>query len=157
MPPLTMARRTEVANRLNGGESPASIANAMNIGGETVYRYKRLLVQPDGTHIPVAPQVATKVRLEREALLKISGWLQETPKLTLKEIREKLVEEDEYKTIEEVPHSTTIWRRLQEIGFQWSKPLYSDPREEGRDQIRAMCVPQSSGRRPGPHDFIEYR
>ena len=135
MPPLSMARRTEVANRLNGGEPPASIARAMNIGKKTVYRYKRLFVQPDGTHVPVAPQFAAKVRLERGALLKISGWLQENPKLTLKEIREKLVEGEEYKTIEEVPHSTTIWRRLQEIGFQWSKPLYSDPRAK-RDVIR---------------------
>ncbi len=120
---------------MNGGEPPASIARAMNIGKKTVYRYKRLFVQPDGTHVPVAPQFAEKVRLERGALLKISGWLHENPKLTLKEIREKLVEGEEYNTIEEVPHSTTIWRRLQEIGFQWSKPLYSDPRAK-RDVIR---------------------
>ena len=130
-----MARRTEVANRLNGGEPPASIARAMNIGKKTVYRYKRLFVQPDGTHVPAAPQFAAKVRLERGALLKISGWLHKNQKLTLKEISEKLVEGEECKTIEEVPHSTTIWRRLQEIGFQWSKPLYSDPRAK-RDVIR---------------------
>jgi len=55
--------------------------------------------------------------------------------LTLKELRERLVEQGIYGSLDSVPDASTLWRQLKSMGFDWRKPKYSDPRAK-RDVIK---------------------
>ena len=45
---MTLEQRSELANRLNGGQPPVGIATDMNISVKTVYRLKRQFEQEEG-------------------------------------------------------------------------------------------------------------
>ena len=140
MPRLTEEQRTELANRLNGGQPLANIAAEMKISVKTVYRLKTQFEQEDGNFEAIPPQTASKRAFNREELIQISEWLQDEPKLTLAEIRDKLVTEGFYSSLQDVPDSSTLWRRLKNLDFKWRKPVYSDPRTK-RDVIKyERCV-----------------
>ena len=65
----------------------------------------------------------------------ISQWLTAEPKLTLNELREKVVTEGLYDSLDTVPDPSTLYRQLKRLGFNWGKVRYSDPRAK-RDVIR---------------------
>jgi len=128
MAPVSLENRREIANRLMGGQPAKLIAADMKVALKTVYRMKARFEQEDGTFEAAEADVADKRAFKREELVEISEWLIAEPKLTLKEIREKLVTSGLYSNIEEVPDASTVWRHLQKMGFDWRKPVYSDPR-----------------------------
>ena len=135
MPPISFIRRQDIAVRLNGGQTPSSIANTLGLGVKTVYRLRRQFRQANGSFQAVAASVATKQAFSREQLVEISQWLLQAPKLTLAEIRQKTVDEEFFGTLEEVPDQSTLYRQLKKMGFQWGKVRYSDPRAK-RDVIK---------------------
>ena len=154
MPPLILERRQELINRISSGQQisgPNGIAAEMGVAIKTVYRLKKRFEQDDGSYIVEPADVAKKQALTREALVSLSQWLQEAPKLTLKEMRLKLVTEGFYSSLEEVPDASTLWRRLQSMGFDWRKPRYGDPRAK-RDVIKyercAFRLAQDNGLDP---------
>lgn len=128
MPPLSFTQRQDIAVRLNGGQTPKSVAVTLGISVKTVYRLRRQFRQANGTFQAVAASLATKEAFSREQLVEISQWLLAAPKLTLAEIRQKGVDEDFFSTLEEVPDQSTLYRQLKKMGFQWGKVRYSDPR-----------------------------
>lgn len=128
MPPVSFARRQDIAVRLTGGQQPSSIATILGVGVKTVYRLRRQFRQPDGTFQAVAASVATKEAFSREQLVEVSEWLTAEPKLTLAELRQKTVDEGFFGTLEEVPDQSTLYRQLKKMGFNWGKVRYSDPR-----------------------------
>jgi len=141
MPPLILERRQELINRISGGQrisGPTGIAAEMDVSIKTVYRLKKRFEQDDGSYIVEPAVVARKRGLTREALVNLSQWLQDAPKLTLKEMRLKLVTEGFYSSLEEVPDQSTLWRRLKSMGFDWRQPRYSDPRAK-RGVICERC------------------
>ena len=79
-------------------------------------------------------RIARKQSLTRAHLVYLSETLQASPKLTLAELRQALVDDGHFGTLDDVPDSSTIWRRLKTLGFTWGKPTYSDPRAK-RDVI----------------------
>ena len=138
MPPLTFEQRQELVNRINGGQrigGPTGIAAEMRIAVKTIYRLKEKFTQPDGSFEAQAADIARKQAFTRETLVEISQWLQAEPKLTLKELRERLVEQGIYGSLDSVPDASTLWRQLKSMGFDWRKPKYSDPRAK-RDVIK---------------------
>ena len=97
MPPLSFEKRQELVNRINGGQrisGPTGIAAEMGIAVKTIYRLKAKFTQADGSFEVQAAAVAKKQAFTRETLVEISQWLQAEPKLTLKELRERLVEQE---------------------------------------------------------------
>jgi hypothetical protein len=96
---------------------------------------KAQFTEEDGTYEAVPAQLAVKQAFTRDQLILVSGWLTDEPKLTLKEIRAKLVEEDEYDNLSNVPDTSTLWRQMKKMGFKWQRPKYSDPRAK-RDVIK---------------------
>ena len=134
MPALSLEKREEVANRLNGGQAVKDIASDMSLTLKTIYRLKRVFEQIDGTFIAVAGRGTPRRAFSREDLVTISQWMVNAPKLTLKEIRERLVTDELYETIDEVPDSSTLYRHLVSIGFHWKRPIYTDPRAK-RDVV----------------------
>ena len=138
MPPLSFEKRQELVNRINGGQrisGPNGIAAEMGIAVKTIYRLKAKFTQADGSFEVQAAAVAKKQAFTRETLVEISQWLQAEPKLTLKELRERLVEQGIYGSLDSVPDASTLWRQLKIMGFDWRKPKYSDPRAK-RDVIK---------------------
>jgi len=83
MPPISFIRRQDIAVRLNGGQTPSSIATTLGLGVKTVYRLRRQFRQANGSFQAVAASVATKQAFSREQLVEISQWLLQAPKLTL--------------------------------------------------------------------------
>ena len=79
MSPISFAIRQDVATRLNGGQTPSSIATVLVLGVKTVYRLMRQFRQPDGTFEAVEASRATKQAFSREQLVEISQWLLEAP------------------------------------------------------------------------------
>jgi transposase len=71
MPRLTGEQRTELANRLNGGQPLAHIAAEMGISVKTVYRLKTRFQQEDGIFEALAPDKAPKRAFNREELVQI--------------------------------------------------------------------------------------
>ena len=108
MPALSLEKREEVANRLNGGQAVKDIASDMSLTLKTIYRLKRVFEQIDGTFIAVAGHGTPRHAFSREDLVTISQWMINEPKMTLKEIRESLVTEELYETVDEVPDSSTL-------------------------------------------------
>ena len=102
MPPLSLDRRTDIATRLSGGQTPKAIAATLgvSVGLKTVYRLKKLFRQADGKYEAVAASIATKEAFSREQLVEISQWLLDVPKLTLAEIRQKTVVTNQPKKVE---------------------------------------------------------
>ena len=154
MPPLSLERRQELVNRINGGQiisGPNGISAEMGISVKTIYRLKSKFTQPDGSYEAQPAAIAMKQALTRDTLVELSQWLQAEPKLTLKELREKLVEEKIYDSLKNVPDASTLWRQLQTMGFDWRKPRYSDPRAK-RDIIKfercAFRLAQDTGLDP---------
>ena len=128
MSPISYVQRQDIATRLNGGQTPSSIASVLVLGVKTVYRLMRQFRQEDGTFEAVEASRATKHAFSREQLVEISQWLLEAPKLTLAEIRQKSVHEGFFSTLDEVPDQSTLYRQLKKLGFNWGKVRYNDPR-----------------------------
>jgi transposase len=128
MPPITFDVREDIANRLASGQRPAGIAAELSIAVKTVYRLKKKFQQEDGTFEAIPASIAAKRSFNRDTLVQISEWLVAEPKLTLSEMRRKLVSEGLYENIEEVPDASTLYRVLKTLGFDWKRPVYSDPR-----------------------------
>lgn len=131
MPTMILERRQELINRISGGQQisgPNGIAAEMKVSIKTVYRLKKRFEQNDGSYSVEPAAVARKRGLTREALVNLSQWLDYAPKITLKEMRLKLVTDGFYSSLEEVPDQSTLWRRLKSMGFDWRQPRYSDPR-----------------------------
>ena len=126
MPPITFDVREDVANRLMGGQTPKGISKDLGISLKTIYRLKGKFQQEDGTYLALPAEVASTRAFSRETLVQISEWLVAEPKLTLREIKEKLVTEGLYNSIEEVPDASTLWRRLRSMGFSWRKPVWQN-------------------------------
>lgn len=123
-----MEKREEICTRLTGGQSVAGIAQAMGLNRRTVYRLKKRFAQPNGQFTAVAPQSQPRRSIDRGVLIKISGWLSnENSKMTLEEVQKRLVEDDDFKE-EDVPHTSTIWRRLKSMGFAFRQAKYEDQR-----------------------------
>ena len=59
---LSLEQRSELANRLNGGQPPAGIATDMNISVKTVYRLKHQFEHEEGNFEAVPPETAPNVR-----------------------------------------------------------------------------------------------
>ena len=135
MPSISFDQRQDIAVRLAGGQTPKSIATTLGIGVKTVYRLSKQFKQPDGSFQAVAASKATKQAFTREQLVDISQWLTAEPKLTLNELREKVVTEGLYDSLDTVPDPSTLYRQLKRLGFNWGKVRYSDPRAK-RDVIR---------------------
>lgn len=100
-----------------------------------MYRLRRQFRQADGSFQAVAASVANKQALSREQLVEISQWLQDEPKLTLTELRQKTVDEDFFGSLDDVPDQSTLYRQLKAMGFHWGKVRYSTPRAK-RDVIK---------------------
>ena len=49
MSPISYVQRQDIATRLNGGQTPSSIASVLVLGVKTVYRLMRQFRQEDGT------------------------------------------------------------------------------------------------------------
>jgi transposase len=128
MPPLSLVKRQEIVNRVTGGQrvsGPAGIAKEMGVSVKTIYKLLRQFRLEDGSYLVTPARIARKQSLTREHLVFLSETLQASPKLTLAELRAKLVSEGHFTTLANVPDSSTIWRRLQLMGFQWRKPVYA--------------------------------
>ena len=128
MPALSIDQRQMVTDRLMGGQSVKGISEDMGVALKTIYRLKKLFQRDDGSFEAVAARTTPKRAFDRDTLIQISMWLVESPKLTLKELRERLVSEGLYGGIEEVPDQSTLYRHLKSLGFDWKQPKYSDPR-----------------------------
>jgi transposase len=128
MPPLSLVKRQEIVNRVSGGQrisGPAGIAKQMGVSIKTIYKLLRSFKQQDGSYIVTPARIARKQSLTREHLVFLSETLQASPKMTLAELRQQLVNEGHFTTLDDVPDSSTIWRRLQLMGFQYRKPVYA--------------------------------
>ena len=137
MAPLTLQKRQEIVNRISGGQKisgPSGIAKQMNISVKTIYKLLRQFKQEDGSYLVMSARIARRQSLTRTHLVYLSETLQASPKLTLAELRAKLVSEGHFTTLANVPDSSTLWRWLKSMGFTWGKPTYSDPRAK-RDVI----------------------
>jgi transposase len=143
MPPLSMERRTELVNRVTGGQpisGAEGIAKTMKISTRTIYRLLKQFKQPDGSYEAVPATVARKVSFSRENLIAISQWLQNEPKITLQEIRERLVSERIYPSIELVPHASTLFRQMKQMGFSYRRPEFRDPNQKKTSIQHERCV-----------------
>jgi transposase len=130
MPPLSLEKRQAIIDRVTGGQKisgPEGIATTMGVSVKTIYKLLRQFKQEDGSYLVQPARVALKTAFTREHLIELSQWLQASPKMTLHELRQKLVSEGYFRTLDDVPDASTVWRRLQSIGFEWRKPVYSDP------------------------------
>jgi transposase len=137
MAPLSLQKRQEIVNRVSGGQKisgPSGIAKEMGVSIKTIYKLLRQFRQEDGSYLAMPARIARRQSLLREHLVFLSETLQASPKLTLAELRAKLLSEGHFTTLDDVPDSSTIWRRLKSMGFTWGKPTYSDPRAK-RDVI----------------------
>jgi transposase len=93
MRPLTLVQRTDIATRLNAGQTPKSIADTLNVGVKNIYRLKKQFLGPNGKYLAVAASQATKERFTRDQLKELAQWLEEAPKTTLEELRTQTVTE----------------------------------------------------------------
>jgi hypothetical protein len=89
-----------------------AIASDLNIALKTVYRLRVQFTEEDGTYETVSAQMAVRQAFTRDQLVLVSSRLTDEPKLTLKEIRAKLVEEGEYSELSNVPDASTLWRQM---------------------------------------------
>jgi transposase len=120
MPPLSLEKRQEIVNRVTGGQrigGPVGIAKELGVSIKTIYKLLRQFRQEDGSYLVMPARIALKQSLAREHLVFLSETLQASPKLTLAELRQALVSEGLFTTLDDVPDSSTIWRRLKSMGF----------------------------------------
>lgn len=75
MPALNLETRQDIATRLQAGQKPQAVAEAVGVSLKTVYRLRRKFRQPDGTLQAVAAQMATKQAFTRDQLVEIAQWL----------------------------------------------------------------------------------
>ena len=133
---LSFDLRTEVQDRLNGGQNVAGIAAEMKIAKKTVYRLKQRFQLADGSFQAVAASRSTKQALSRANLVEISQWLLAEPKLTISELRRKLVSEGLFDSISSVPDQSTLYRQLKKLNFTWRRPVYKDPKLKTSDVLK---------------------
>jgi len=85
-----------------------------------------------------------KQTISREQLLAVADIMSTTPKTTLKELRAQAIENKIFESEKKAPDQSTIYRRLQQLGFKWQKPRYSDPRaKRDRIQFERCCFRQA--------------
>ena len=63
--------------------------------------------------------------IDRDALVELSRLMTENPKLTLAELRQQAIDANLFDN-DTAPDTSTIWRRLQTVGFRYKKPRYQD-------------------------------
>ena len=93
MPPLEIEQRENLANRYNGGQQPKDIAAEMNISARTVYPLIKQFAADDGFLTAVAPRIKMSTSIDRDMLLDLSEMMQESPKITLQELRSQAISE----------------------------------------------------------------
>lgn len=139
--------RETVAARLADGENADAIATAVGISSRTVYRLRRKLARGEGT----GSRVAHRESISREQLLQLSRLVAAAPKVTLKELISRAVENGIFQSHETAPDPSTVQRKLVRIGHKWQPPRYSDPRaERTQTQYERCCFrkAQQSGLDP---------
>ena len=136
--------RNDIATRLTAGQKPKDIAEALDISSKTIYRYKKSFLRDGDTY--VAPEIKSTPRecISREQLLALSDIMHNNPKITLKELLQKAIEDNIFDSAETAPDTSTVYRRLVKLGYKWQKPKYSDPRaKRSRIQFERCCFRQA--------------
>ena len=121
---LTPAQRTELQNRFMTNQSAKSIAKTMAIHPRTVYRLKRKWVQPDGSY-RYCFKTTPKTDYRWTA---ITGSVRDNPKISLRELREKSIDDGIFDSSASAPDKSTIFRRLKTLGYVWKRARFEDPR-----------------------------
>ena len=65
--------------------------------------------------------------------------LNKSPKLTLAELRDQCVALGLF-AADEAPDLSTLWRRLQTVGYRWKKPVYQDARAKRTVRQYESCM-----------------
>jgi transposase len=103
-----MDQRTELQNRLLGGQKPKGIAKDMGVSERTIWRLKKAFGQDDGTYHAVAAQKATRQKTDRQMMLDLSEIVKDAPKITLEELRSKAIEDEIFESEEQAPDKHDI-------------------------------------------------
>ena len=121
--PISQEMREHVATRLNAGQPPKEISSALGLALKSVYRMRKQFTQPGQEEYVAAPLMRTeKDSITREALVEMSRILSKSPKMTLAELRDECVSQGLFEA-DKAPDLSTVWRRLQKVGYRWKKPL----------------------------------
>jgi transposase len=130
MPTISLIRRQEFANRVNGGQSVKKIALAMGVSLSTAHRLKAQFSDAQGVLTAVPGKPAFKEKISREQLLALSEMMKAAPKITLEEMQLQAVEERIFRNADTVPSISALSRALRRVGFKWQKPKYVDKRSK---------------------------
>jgi len=131
--------REQVALRLNAGSTPKMIGESLGCGVKSVYRMKKQFTFHEGNYIATPLRRTMRASITRAALVEMSQILTENPKLTLKELRDRCIEHEIFEA-DDAPDISSIWRRLQQLGHRYKKPIYQDDRAKRTIRQHETCI-----------------
>ena len=136
--PISQEIREQVAIRLNAGQQPKDIAAALGIALKSIYRMRKQFSHEEG-YVATPLRRTEKASITREALVEMSRILSKSPKMTLAELRDECVSQGLFEA-DKAPDLSTVWRRLQKVGYRWKKPLYQDDRAKRTIRQYESCL-----------------
>ena len=131
--------REQVALRLNAGQRPQDIGTALGLGLKTIYRMKKQFTLQGEEFIATPLRRTARENINRATLVEMSRLLSKSPKLTLAELRDQCVALGLFEA-DKAPDLSTLWRRLQKVGYRWKKPLYQDARAKRTVRQYESCM-----------------
>ena len=132
--PHSQEVRQNIATRLSAGQPPRLVAESLKLGLKTIYRLNKSFIKNADTYVVPPAQKMHKEKIDSQKLIELSEIMASDGNITLKELRQKAVEQGIFDA-ETVPDISTMYRALTRIGFKWQTPRYDDPRAQKTSRI----------------------